>query len=199
MTTTDLIGNGLTASFPDHGENRLVEVRDARNTLLATYTYDGQGRRAKRVTNRAAPQGASEEVYLYDGWNRVATYDASSGLSNTETWGRDLSGTLEGAGGVGGSAWNAGTAWPPRRKMTRSSMMRTETSAKRPLLVARLRRTTRCTRLATKRLFDRQLRCGRSVAISTKLVDAETGHSDDGHRYYNQKLGRWLNCDPLGG
>ncbi|MGB0155103.1 MAG: hypothetical protein ACPGFB_13820, partial [Verrucomicrobiales bacterium] len=46
---------------------------------------------------------------LYEGWNLVAEYNASTGSASASlspdtvyTWGQDVSGTLQGAGGVGG-------------------------------------------------------------------------------------------------
>ena len=50
--------------------------------------------------------GTTVTEYLYDGWNRIAEYGVAAGpivtLAKTYTWGLDLSGTLQGAGGVGG-------------------------------------------------------------------------------------------------
>jgi RHS repeat-associated protein len=87
-------------------ENRIVAVRKADDTLLATYDYDHLGRRIRTTTTAAAYQGASDIGYLYDGWNVVAEYTISTGpsiaLHQAYTWGLDLSGTLQGAGGVGG-------------------------------------------------------------------------------------------------
>src|SRR5690606_13729399 len=48
-------------------------------------------------------------LYIYDGWNRIAEFDSLSSqefspfkVAALHTWGLDLSGTLQGAGGVGG-------------------------------------------------------------------------------------------------
>ena len=193
----NLIGNGTDREFSYDGENRLVEVRDASNTLLATYTYDGQGRRAKRVTTGAAPQGASEEVYLYDGWNRVATYDASSGLLNTQTWGRDLSGTLEGAGGVGGLLGVQESVGPHAGNYTLQYDANGNVSE---VLTAS---GAIAAHYEYDAFGDEVVSTGSYAAVnpwrfSTKPVDAETGYSYYGYRYYNPDTGRWLNRDPLG-
>ncbi len=193
----NLIGNGTDREFSYDGENRLVEVRDASNTLLATYTYDGQGRRAKRVTTGAAPQGASEEVYLYDGWNRVATYDASSGLLNTQTWGRDLSGTLEGAGGVGGLLGVQESVGPHAGNYTLQYDANGNVSE---VLTAS---GAIAAHYEYDAFGDEVVSTGSYAAVnpwrfSTKPVDAETGYSYYGYRYYNPDTGRWLNRDPIG-
>ena len=40
--------------------------------------------------------------YLYDGWNLLAEVDAIGAATKTYVWGSDLSGSMQGAGGVGG-------------------------------------------------------------------------------------------------
>ena len=40
--------------------------------------------------------------YVYNGWNVIAVYDANNALQKSYLWGIDISGTLQGAGGVGG-------------------------------------------------------------------------------------------------
>ena len=52
----------------------------------------------------ATSMHSSDQKFLYDEWNLVATYDATDNntRTTTHTWGLDLSGSLQGAGGVGG-------------------------------------------------------------------------------------------------
>src|SRR5699024_6689401 len=54
--------------------------------------------------------------FVYDGWNLLAVLDGNNAQVLSFTWGLDLSGSLQGAGGVGGllavtahSGTNAGT------------------------------------------------------------------------------------------
>ena len=67
--------------------------------LLVTNQYDGQSRRVRKIT----PQATT--TYFYDGWNlveeRIAYTDGSCSTIKYY-WGKDLSGTLQGAGGIGG-------------------------------------------------------------------------------------------------
>jgi len=92
-------------------ENRLVEME---TTSIATtagvpyakvrWTYDPLGRRIQRETW----QGASPVVvtkYVYDGWQCLSELDGSNAVTATYAWGLDLSGSLTGAGGVGGLLW----------------------------------------------------------------------------------------------
>ena len=80
-------------------QNRLTEAKVADGATLVTYTHDAFGRRVSRTA------GTSTTLFLYDGWNVVAEYsphDSSFIPKTFYTWGLDLSGTLQGAGGVGG-------------------------------------------------------------------------------------------------
>ena len=99
--------NGITYTWDS--ENRLLSVTDG--TTTNTFTYDGHHR---RVTKRTTVSGfVTKKVhYLYDGWNVIeertntdatSTFNLSTfSLTRTLTWGNDLSGSLQGAGGVGG-------------------------------------------------------------------------------------------------
>jgi RHS repeat-associated protein len=78
-----------TNSYTWNGENRLLTGGGA------TFTYDYQGRLIEKN------DGTDVEVYLYDGWNRIAKY-VNGTLDSTNLWGLDLSGSMQGAGGVGG-------------------------------------------------------------------------------------------------
>jgi RHS repeat-associated protein len=68
------------------------------------YAYDAQGRRCRKTVTDAAQTVLSDTLYLYDHWNLLAELDAADGnaLIRSYVWGLDLSGTPQGAGGVGG-------------------------------------------------------------------------------------------------
>jgi len=92
----NLISDGDDWFYTWNNENHLVSARDGRKTL--DFTYDYQGRLVKK------DDGTTIEVYLYDGWNRIASFDIHSSaltLQSSYLWGLDLSGTMQGAGGVG--------------------------------------------------------------------------------------------------
>jgi len=94
------------------GENRLVALQslstipDAAKRRME-YAYDEQGRRiyAKIMewnTNSTSYSLITEERYWYDGWNIIGRADRATSLVQDFIWGFDLSGTMQGAGGVGG-------------------------------------------------------------------------------------------------
>ena len=77
--------------------NSILEIR---------FTYDAMGRRIrKHVTSLDTGSVLKDEVLMYDGWNLVAVYNkgvSTTMLGKSFLWGIDGSGSLAGAGGVGG-------------------------------------------------------------------------------------------------
>ena len=85
-----------TATLLWDAENRLVKATVG--TTVVEYDYDHLSRLVK------ASDGTGTVHYLYDGWNRIAEYSGTTGGTHVATylWGLDLSGSPQGAGGVGG-------------------------------------------------------------------------------------------------
>ena len=165
-------------------ENRLVEVRVGTNGPLVRYAYDSQSRRIARSV------GTSTTIYLYDGWNVIAEYEGA-GLAKTYIWGTDLSGTMQGAGGVGGllavksvsvihyptfdgngnvSEYLDGNGAPAAHfeyDPFGNTVVNTDTAG----------------------LFP--------YRFSTKPIDAATGLYYYGYRWYDAPNGRWPSRDPI--
>ena len=85
-------------------ENRLIQM--SLNTNIGpqyklSFAYDPQGRRIQKVVSTNGVTIYTDN-FLYDGWNLIATLSSSSALINSFMWGSDLSGSIQGAGGVGG-------------------------------------------------------------------------------------------------
>lgn len=116
----DANGNLLT-NFSYHAktyddENRLVRVSDdTYGSYRSEFTYDGLGRLRKRQdyvwvideSPQLLPQpghwqSTGGALYLYDGWRVIQERDLAGTPTVSYTRGTDLSGTLEGAGGIGG-------------------------------------------------------------------------------------------------
>ena len=71
------------------------------------YGYDHAGRRVSRTesawnTAAGAYDPGVTTLYVYDGWRVVAELDSGRHVVRAYGWGRDLSGSQDGAGGVGG-------------------------------------------------------------------------------------------------
>ncbi len=187
--------------------NRLktaAPVTAAAGRLRGSYTYDAQGRRILRVVE--VYQGGSWVLQStvrtsYDGWNmnyEVSVDAASQTIARRLTWGKDLSGGKYGAGGVGGllmseTTTDGGTTWLPSYFLyDGNGNVSTVVDGTGAMLAAYN--------------YDPY---GRVVAssgpqaatnvwrFSTKPVDAETGWSYYGYRYYSAELGRWTARDPI--
>ena len=113
--------------------------------------------------------------------------------STCYVWGRDLSGSLDGAGGVGGLlATEVGGVWYFPLYDNNGNI--TDYVSETGEVVASY----------TYDAFGRTIAQSGSMAdvfpfrFSTKYYDAETGLYYYGYRYYSPELGRWLTRDPIG-
>ena len=110
-------------------ENRLISVTPKVTNSASKkleFTYDGLGRRVGKKVYEWDPatsnyELSTEHVFLYDGWNlieeRITDYISQPITQSTNhyIWGLDLSGSLQGAGGIGGllsATFNASTLEP---------------------------------------------------------------------------------------
>ena len=199
--TSDGVSGASGRSFVWDAENRLIQLKNNEATPkpLAAYTYDYLGRRVKKVTTTDALQGATQIAYLYDGWNVIAEYDLTAGNPSASPikrhdWGLDLSGSIQGAGGVGGLI---------RTKISATSYYPTYDGNGN---ICELINTGDGTFGARYQydLFGNTVYGSGAVAtsnlyrFSTKPVDRESGFSYYGYRFYDGARGRWLNRDPLG-
>ncbi|MGI6496911.1 MAG: RHS repeat domain-containing protein [Kiritimatiellia bacterium] len=180
-------------------DGRFNYTYDAENRLVAAYSnglcvvfnaYDHLSRRVLKISRG----GAETRGFVYDGWlpvlEIVAT--ASGVTTNHYVWGRDLSGSMQGAGGVGGLlAVQMGSAWyfPFYDNNGNITAYVNEQGA----IVAEYTydafgRTIEATGLLADAFRHR---------FSTKYYDAEIGLYYYGYRFYAPELMRWLSRDPV--
>jgi len=99
----NLVYDGNRAFVYDD-ENQLTSVR-VTNAWKSDFTYDGKGRRRVRKEynwNGSTWVWTNEVRYVYSGMLVLQERDANNLPTVTYTRGLDLSGTVEGAGGIGG-------------------------------------------------------------------------------------------------
>jgi RHS repeat-associated protein len=91
-------------------ENRLTKVESlssgpATSKRRVTWEFDGQGRRIRQATHDLSNGDVVTEdlKFISDGWRHVAELNwTNSEVVRSYVWGSDLSGSMDGAGGVGG-------------------------------------------------------------------------------------------------
>ena len=185
-------------------ENRLVSLTT--NTAVGPrqsikFEYDWQGRRIrKQVWPNASWNGTptNDVKFVYDGWNLVAESELYEQrfVIRSFMWGSDLSGTSQGAGGVGGLLFIRDVP---------SAIGYCAPAYDGNGNVAALVSMSGGTNCATYEYgpFGEVIRATGPMAkanpfrFSTKYQDDETDLLYYGYRYYNASTGRWLSRDPM--
>jgi len=201
-TAANTPGTGLrrlrhTASRPT--QPRCQSGFPAGSKRKLEFDYDLRGRRIKKVSHSAWNGSSYATVvttkYIHDGWTLLAELDASNNVVRGYVWGTDLSGTTQGAGGVGGLLFVKESDGTPHFAAYDGNGN-----------VMGLVKGTDGTRTDTYEYdpFGQPLRATGPMALvnpirfSTKFTDNETGLLFYGYRYSSPSIGRWLNRDPIG-
>ena len=186
--------NDSRFAYSWNDENRLIEVRTAGSgSFVMECRYDGQGRRRERVTH--ADGIATTNRYVYHGWAVLAVRDGQDDLLETYTHGVDLSGSIGGAGGIGGilSMTQVSDLNPQPffyHYDAQGNVINVTDEAEQP--VATYTYSPFGIVLAKTGSFDSRYQ------FSTKEYDSTVGLNYYGYRYYSPQLGRWPSRDPLG-
>lgn len=204
----DLDGNLTNDSvwvYKWDAENRLTQMTNlttvstsARKKLV--FTYDHLGRRATKkvylwASTDYSANPATDERFIYDGWNQIAQISATNNTPiRTYMWGADLSGDLDGAGGIGGlllvSDHQAGayhfTTHDGNGNVT--SLVKSDGTSSANYEFDPFGQSIRVTGAVAKVSPFR---------FSTKFTDDETDLVYFGYRYHHPSLGRWINRDPI--
>ncbi len=200
--TYDPDGNLLTDgrwTYTWDAENRLIDMTSlsgapAGSKLKLDFTYDYKGRRIQKVVstwNGSAyvVQSDRTRLFVYDGWNLLAVLTSPSSVVQSFVWGLDLSGTEQGAGGVGGLLLVSDTANGVHFAAFDGNGN-----------VAGLVKAVDGTSSAVYEYgpFGEVIRATGPMAranpfrFSSKYQDDETDLLYYGYRYYNASTGRWI-------
>ncbi len=193
-------------------ENRLRSMETRAAALSAgvpgqrfDFAYDYLGRRVGKVAftlSNSVWTAVKETRFLYEGWNLIAEYAGNYNGGNFPSavatrhflWGKDLSGTMQGAGGVGGLLMiqDGSERYLPAYDTNGNvhAMIKASNGA-----------------IAVSYEYDAFGRTLREhgeykdknpFRFSTKYTDLETGLIYYGLRYYSPSMGRFINRDPIG-
>jgi RHS repeat-associated protein len=190
----NLISDGTWTNTWD-AENRLVAMAKPGQKLV--FTYDWKGRRiAKQVWDypESTNNLSLDQCFVYDGWNLLAVLTPQSSVLQSFTWGLDLSGSLQGAGGVGGllvvSNATENAHFPAfdgnGNVMGLFSAANTDLTAQYEY--GPFGEVIRATGPMAK---------ANPIRFSTKYQDDETDLLYYGYRYYSAGTGRWISRDPI--
>ncbi len=163
---------------------------------MAQFYYDGLGRLRERVDYTGASR--TETHYIYDGWRVIQERDSNNVPQVSYTRGIDLSGSLEGAGGIGGllarsSGYSSGN-W------TSHAYYHADGNGNITCLV-----DTNQAVVASYRYdpFGNTISKSGTLAaanlyrFSSKEIHVNSGMYYYGYRFYDPSLQRWINRDPI--
>ena len=180
------------------GENQLTGMTVNTNVgpqYQLTFAYDAKGRRIQKLvaTNGVA---LSTNNFLYDGWNLIAETRPDNSLIRSYVWGTDLSGTSQGAGGVGGlleiSYYGSSTTNCFPAYDGNGNIMALVNAADGTVAAnydyAAFGEPIRITGVMAR---------NNPFRFSTKYADDESDLLYYGYRYYKPSTGAWPNKDPL--
>jgi RHS repeat-associated protein len=210
VPTYDADGN-LTAdglwTYTWDAENRLISMQSqalvpAAGRRKLDFEYDPLGRRIGRIVSTGASGSwvpTSTTRWLYEGWNPVAELNGAGTLVREYVWGTDLSGSWQGAGGVGGLLW---VLEAPTGPSINAHYVAYDGNGNVMGLVNAADGTWSARYEYGP--FGEVIRSTGSMAAtnpfrwSTKIQDEDSGLNYYGYRYYSAGVGRWLSTDPIG-
>jgi RHS repeat-associated protein len=195
-------------SYVWDAENRLISMQALSSVpsgakLKIGFGYDAKGRRIQKTVSTwnsttLSYQLSTSKLFVYDGWNLIAELSSSSSATRTYVWGSDLSGSIQGAGGVGGLLFVSDLSTINNQPSTHAvsydgngnvmglvNVVDGTTSAKYEY--GPFGEVIRATGPMAK---------ANPFRFSTKYQDDETDLLYYGYRYYNASTGRWINRDP---
>jgi RHS repeat-associated protein len=188
--------NDGTMSFAYDDENQLTEVW-VPNQWASVFTYDGMMRR--RIRQEYAWSGGWVQTnivyYVYDGNVVIQEQNSNSVPTVTYTRGKDLSGTLQGAGGIGGLLARTDNV------AQQTAFYHADGNGNVTMLINSYQA------VVAKYLYDA---FGNTLSLSGPIAYAnlyrfssKETHQNSGsiyylYRHYDPHLQRWLNRDPAG-
>jgi RHS repeat-associated protein len=175
------------------------------NKLRTKFAYDALHRRVARLEMRpktGTPKTEHEQTlthFIHDGWNvleeRSTNLNSQSTHLKSHTWGHDISGKPQGAGGIGGLLSSRNTENGTRATFHYDSngniVLLTDSEGNESARYAY--DAFGKTLLATGPMAQEN-----KYRFSTKPVEETSGLCYYGYRYYSPELGRWPSRDPIG-
>ena len=185
-----------TRGFDYDDENQLIRVT-VTNSWKSEFVYDGRMRRRirKEFIWRSGAWVQSNEVrYIFAGSLEIQTRDGNNLPTVTFTRGRDLSGSLRGAGGIGGllARTDAASAQTTYFQADGNGNITALVNSEQVIVAKYLYDAFGNTLSKSGELADANL-----YRFSSKEYHPSSGLYHYRFRYYEPNLQRWLTTDPL--
>jgi RHS repeat-associated protein len=194
------VGPDLFYTYDD--ENQLVEM-EREEVWKAELVYDGKGRLRVRKEYDFTDDWSltSETRYVYDGMRVIQERNSGNTPTASYTRGSDLSGSLEGAGGIGGllarsHGYSGGTG-----NWSTHNCYHADGNGNITYLVnssQTLAASYRYDPYGNTISSSGTLASANVYRFSSKEFHANSGLYYYGYRWYHPNLQRWPNRDPLG-
>lgn len=203
----NMLGDGRFVYTWD-GENRLASIETSAAAASAgvprvrvEYSYDHRFRRIGKESyfwDTSHWSLATSHSFLYDGWNMIRELQYSNipsfhSSTNSYVWGLDLSGSLQGAGGVGGllAVAQDGTLYNPAFDGNGNVCEYSSTDG------------TLAAHYEYSPFGETVIQSGDTAdsfafRFSTKYWEHKGELYYYGYRYYMPRVGLWLSRDPMG-
>lgn len=196
-TTYDLNGNLVSDGIKGYDyddANQLIRVT-VTNGWRSEFAYDGLGRR--RITKDYTWSGASwtltnEVRYMWDGMAVLQERDGSDAVKVTYTRGLDLSGTMQGAGGIGGLLARTDSNGTTFYHSDGGGNVTTMTDSSGNVVARYLYDPYGNLLAKSGAMADVN-----KYRFSSKEVHLNSGMYYYGFRFYEPNLQRWVNQDPI--
>lgn len=194
------------ATAPGLEKPSSTTVNNSKPSSTASFRYDPLHRRIARLENNT-----QLTLFVMDGWNVIQEHQANLKLETSDlklsashTWGEDLSGTLQGAGGIGGllsSVHQPSTIVNNSKQSSTVPLWFHYDSNGNVILLTDT--TAQASSRYTYDAFGQTMTATGITAplnryrFSTKPVEIGNGLAYYGYRYYDPVSGRWSSRDPV--
>jgi RHS repeat-associated protein len=205
LTPVQVVAVPIGGGSDDGSDAMIAQVIDSSSSsVTAAGTVD-----ATLITPQpwvdSVPSGwalIGKSKFVWDGWNLIAELDTVDASVRTFAWGLDLSGSQQGAGGIGGlvMGWTRSTG---SQTGTSGTYLRYLYDGNGNVMAAAddagvLRAKYEYGPFGETLTAEGDLAGDNPMRWSTKYTDGESGLVYYGYRYYNAGMGRWMSRDPIG-
>jgi len=190
LSQTDANNPANTRSYVYDTDNRLIEVHDASNAIVATYRYDPFGRRISKTLNNGSQSNTT--YYFYSAEGLIAEADSNGQLTKSY-------------GYAPGSTFSTNPLWMkvPASGTQTAATYYTYQNDHLGTPMKLLNQSGVTVWSATYDAFGRATVDSASTVSNNlrypgQYEDAESGLHYNWNRYYDPQIGRYVTSDPIG-